>query len=177
MGMHGLLTRSRTRFYPNRLICKRFGVRPPPDGGPEMPGDHGGADRGSGQGAPADFGGNDTAATAAVARLELVGRASLEKIMIEANLKRMEERNAAAKLDLGGHSSDNAAAPAEPGGAAAGRNTTGSLGPALLPMRVVDEVPKAQAQVDPERNEALEKERPNEALFRAIFGDSDDDDD
>jgi G patch domain-containing protein 1 len=42
-------------------------------------------------------------------------------------------------------------------------------------MRTIEGVSKAQALVDPERNEALEKERPNEALFRAIFGDSDDD--
>jgi G patch domain-containing protein 1 len=176
MGMHGLLTRSRTRFFPNRLICKRFGVRPPPDAGPDMPSDHGGSDRGGGRGASSEFDGTDTAAAAAVARLELVGRASLEDIMIEANLKRMEARNAAAISESEGTSSNFVATSTEPENVAVGHGPTEPLGPALLPMRVIDGVPKAQAQIDPERNEALEKERPNEALFRAIFGDSDDDD-
>jgi len=29
MGMYGPLTRSRLPFYPSRLLCKRFNVRPP----------------------------------------------------------------------------------------------------------------------------------------------------
>jgi G patch domain-containing protein 1 len=175
MGMHGLLTRTRTRFYPNRLICKRFGVRPPPDAGPDVSGDQGGVDRENGQGASSDFDINDPAATAAAARLELVGRASLEKIMIEANLKRMEARNAAANPEPGGTSADNNASSTEAGSVFAGGAPAESQGSALLPMRTIEGVSKAQALVDPERNEALEKERPNEALFRAIFGDSDDD--
>lgn len=51
MGMFGPLTRSVKNFYPNRLLCKRFNVKPP---APVQldPGD------GSGQGAATPFGAN-----------------------------------------------------------------------------------------------------------------------
>jgi G patch domain-containing protein 1 len=173
MGMHGALTRSRARFYPNRLICKRFGVRPPPDAGPEMPGARGGSGGGGDDNyhhnsSRADFDSGETAATAAVARLELVGRATLEKIMIEANLKRMEARNAVT---------ESAVSSASPAGVAGEADLVVRHDPApkLLPMHAIDAVSEARAEVNPELNEALEKEKPDEALYRAIFGDSDDD--
>ena len=34
-----------------------------------------------------------------------------------------------------------------------------------------------RVEIDPERNEALEKERPGDAVFRAIFGSEDEDED
>jgi hypothetical protein len=42
-------------------------------------------------------------------------------------------------------------------------------------MHAIDAVSEARAEVNPELNEALEKEKPDEALYRAIFGHSDDD--
>jgi hypothetical protein len=116
----------------------------------------------------ADFDSGETAATAAVARLELVGRATLEKIMIEANLKRMEARNAVT---------ESAVSSASPAGVAGEADLVVRHDPApkLLPMHAIDAVSEARAEVNPELNEALEKEKPDEALYRAIFGDSDDD--
>ncbi|KAL2419724.1 G patch domain-containing protein 1 [Exophiala dermatitidis] len=40
----------------------------------------------------------------------------------------------------------------------------------------VQEIPTASARIQPDRNEALEQERPGQAVFRAIFGSDDEDD-
>jgi G patch domain-containing protein 1 len=140
-----------------------------------MPGARGGGGSGGGgddnyhhSSSSADSNSGETAATAAVARLELVGRASLEKIMIEANLRRMEARNAITESDT---SSASPAGVNGEVGSAVGSDSASNL----LQMRAIDVASQARAEVNPERNEALEKERPDEALYRAIFGDSDDD--
>ncbi|KAK0252375.1 hypothetical protein LTS09_012493 [Friedmanniomyces endolithicus] len=70
MGMFGPLTRSKLPFYPTRLLCKRFNVRPPANVG---------VDRDEGSSGGADGGG------AADKRLEIVGQASLDRMMREAN--------------------------------------------------------------------------------------------
>lgn len=69
MGMYGPLTRSRLPFYPTRLLCKRFNVKPPSnvtvDPGDVPPGTEAGA------------GG----------RLDVVSQASLNRMMSEASFK------------------------------------------------------------------------------------------
>ncbi|KAK5108405.1 hypothetical protein LTR62_008361 [Meristemomyces frigidus] len=58
LGMYGPLTRSRQPFYPSRLLCKRFNVKPPANAAA------GGEDGGEGR-----------------SRLEVVSQASLDRMM------------------------------------------------------------------------------------------------
>ncbi|KAK4540562.1 hypothetical protein LTR36_009092 [Oleoguttula mirabilis] len=71
MGMYGPLTRSRLPFYPTRLLCKRFNVKPPANAGVDL----GGAPGGGGKSVDANK------------RLDVVSQASLDRMMQEANLK------------------------------------------------------------------------------------------
>lgn len=143
MGMHGMMTRTRERFYPNRLLCKRFGVRPPPDTGPD-----------TGDPAEPRSRGHDQDVAEATRGLDLVGQSSMEKIMLSANLSRANS----GFVNGGLHGGDS-------------RTATGPTdAPSRTPLILA-------AEVDPERNEALEGERPNPSLFKAIFGDEDDEDD
>ncbi|EWC46834.1 hypothetical protein DRE_03846 [Drechslerella stenobrocha 248] len=63
MGMYGAMTRSTIRFYPTRLLCKRFNVAPPVH--VETVADD------DGEGASRD--------------VELVGRREMDRLMLEAN--------------------------------------------------------------------------------------------
>lgn len=123
MGMFGVMTRAVRDFAPTRLVCKRFGVRPPDS-------------------AVADE--REAAAAAAAARTSAAGggESLVDQIMREAGAARM------ALVPTGGCASG--------GGESAG---------------------KTGGEVDRERNEALEKERPGDAVFKAIFGSDDDSDD
>lgn len=130
VGMFGHMTRSSQDFYPTRLLCKRFNVKPPAHvtWDPER--------------AEAD-GGGVQAAGGKDRELDILAKDKLDDMMKEhwdgVNTKR-------AALGL----------------------------PQAVKVKV--EIPK-QAIVEPDRNEALEGEKAGEAVFRAIFGDSDDDDD
>ena len=68
MGMYGPLTRKREPFYPTRLLCKRFNVRPP-------------ANVAAGSAATEEAGEKMDKAE----RLNLVGKASIELMMRDAN--------------------------------------------------------------------------------------------
>jgi G patch domain-containing protein 1 len=70
LGMYGPLTRKREPFFPTRLLCKRFNVRPPANVAAGSTAD----ERGGG------VGGEDR-------RLDIVSQASINRIMSEANLK------------------------------------------------------------------------------------------
>jgi len=122
VGMYGPLTRSIKEFYPARLLCKRFNVKPP---------SHVAVDPGS---APEGQAGCNE--TPNMQRLELVGKREMDELR--------REGAAATKFSSGGVEGGK-----------------------------VVEVGEKGVVVDPERNEALEKERPGEDIFRAIFGDSD----
>lgn len=69
IGMFGSLTRSRQKFHPTRLLCKRFGVKPPADVA---------ADPDS---APSGGGNGDANAK----RGDLVSQASINRMMMHAN--------------------------------------------------------------------------------------------
>ncbi|KAL8693249.1 MAG: hypothetical protein Q9218_001883 [Villophora microphyllina] len=128
LGMYGPVTRETKEFYPTRLLCKRFNIRPPAhvqvDPGPEGPPNadagnwHTGEKKSHSEALPQR-------------RLELVGKRDMEDLMRERNVSGFE-----AQGDVGG----DVAAQVE---------------------RVV---------IDPERNEALERDRPGEEVFKAIFG-------
>lgn len=121
IGMFGQMTRSSISFYPSRLLCKRFNVKPPshvqidpgehPGGSESVPGTH------------FQSGGYQTDAAT---RKELVSQEVMNMILME--------------------SSRRPQPPVE-----------------ARPVQLVK----------PERNEALEAERPDDAVFKAIFGGDD----
>ena len=133
LGMYGPLTRSTAQFFPTRLLCKRFNVRPPshvrPDSS-DVP--HAGSSSTdpssnthfSEANLGAHFSSGGFQDPPQNKRLELVGQ------------KEMEELRKIGRA-----------------GVEEGEGTG-----------------KEEVKVDPERNEAMEGERPGMAIFRAIFG-------
>ncbi|KAI4134557.1 MAG: hypothetical protein LQ341_006010 [Variospora aurantia] len=132
LGMYGPMTREIKEFYPTRLLCKRFNIRPPahvqtePGQAPPDPGS-----KATTEGAPWT-----QSAALPQRRLELVGKRDMDELMRETDGRRISEYESKGG---GGQQHDRAQAEVE-------------------------------VVVDPERNQALEKQRPGEEVFRAIFG-------
>lgn len=125
LGMYGPMTRSSFPFYPSRLLCKRFNVRPPPDMPPEF-------DAGESHFKPQTE--------------EAVSKDAMDKMMHEMLT--------------------NGPAIQRPAW----------MGQVVEEARPVSSThPSEHATVDVEKNEALTKERASEDVFKAIFGDDDDD--
>nr|POE47768.1 g patch domain-containing protein 1 [Quercus suber] len=126
LGMFGPLTRSRVTFYPSRLLCKRFGVRPPANVAvdPTVPDGEGSAE-------PARAFG------------DVVSQASIDRMMREASFQ--------PRVAVGSASAEVADSH-------------------------VSAQPAKKMEVDVERNEALEQKKAGEAVFKAIFGSDDEDD-
>lgn len=133
LGMYGPMTREVKEFYPSRLLCKRFNIRPPAhvqvDPG-QVPPDPGGGGTGR----------NGVAKTHSEAmpqrRLELVGKRDMDQLMRERGDRGVSDNERTIDSE---HRLDK--------------------------LEVEEKV-----VVDPERNEALEKEKPGEEVFKAIFG-------
>ncbi|KAK5137390.1 hypothetical protein LTR08_008968 [Meristemomyces frigidus] len=126
LGMYGPLTRSTLPFYPTRLLCKRFNVKPP--AGVTV-------DPGSGP----DAGGSSIDANK---RLDVVSQASLDRMMQDANLRPPSFGSDGTEGEVGG----------------------GTFAKRSLPE-----------QVDASKNDALEGQKAGEAVFKAIFGSDDED--
>ena len=132
VGMYGAITREMKEFYPTRLLCKRFNIRPPAhvqvDPG-QVPPDPSGETYGSGS--------KKTHSEAMPQRsLELVSKKDMNELMKE----RGDGRATAYQgMDDAGQRHDRIEA-------------------------------EEKVLVDLERNQALEKERPGEEVFKAIFG-------
>ncbi|KAL8905004.1 MAG: hypothetical protein Q9207_002896 [Kuettlingeria erythrocarpa] len=142
LGMYGPMTREIKEFYPTRLLCKRFNIRPPA---------HVQVDPGQ---VSTDAGGEVTVGGAPKTnsealpqrRLELVGKKDMDQLMMERGSRQVSEcKGSAEEVDEGGQQHDR--------------------------MEVAEKV-----VVDPDMNEALEKERPGEEVFKAIFGSDSEDD-
>lgn len=145
-GMYGPLTRSTETFYPSRLLCKRFNVKPPSHVQQDP-------DQASGKGAEVHAGAPPTHSTALPQRrLELIGKKDMEELKAASNNM---DRLASKDLTEG---------PSE------GLREESSQGS----ENKRDSQPSIQ--IDPERNEALEKDRPGDAIFKAIFGSDSEDD-
>jgi len=147
MGMFGPLTRSILPFAPTRLVCKRFGVRPPahvqPDAGVAADGTPRSGDAAEASGKRGDGFGNDVQPMAP----ELVSQTVMEAMIREAGI----ERGIAGS------------------GTASGTETAAGKEGGLMETNKVE-------RMDAERNEALEGNRAGELLFKSIFGDDDEDD-
>ncbi|KAI9653062.1 MAG: hypothetical protein M1821_007713 [Bathelium mastoideum] len=126
MGMFGPMTRSELRFYPSRLMCKRFGVKPPAHV----------------VGEPGVVPGDDEKAREK-SKLDVVGKKVMDEMMMEA-----------AAMDPNRL-----------------RGAKGGEGEAQKEVKLSE-----RAVVDVERNEALEAEKAGEAVFKAVFGSDDDED-
>ncbi|KAL1885548.1 hypothetical protein Plec18167_001042 [Paecilomyces lecythidis] len=132
IGMFGPMTRSTLSFYPSRLLCKRFNVRPP---------EHVQVD-------PGDFPGErDVSAS---------GRFQSAGYQAPSGTKELVSRDVMNQLlmEAGGGNRVAAAGEAQPSTQAP---------------------PRQPVVIEPERNDALEAERPGEAVFKAIFGSDDED--
>lgn len=131
MGMFGPLTRSVKNFYPTRLLCKRFNVKPPAN----VQLDPGNEVEKSG-----------VAPSTASSRFQSVSYQEQPDKALRVVSKIADQRllQASSEMTLRSNKNTSQAIPA--------------------------------AIVDPERNEALEAERPSDEVFKAIFGSDDDED-
>ena len=149
VGMYGPLTRSIETFHPSRLLCKRFNVKPPPhvQMDNDKDKDNGPSGASNGPDAKVSESAKPAHSTALPSKqLELVGKQQMEEL-------RLARPQASQTVE----------APQPP-------------------MSHPDEAQQKQAvvvekgEINPEWNEALEKERPGEAVFKAIFGSDSEDD-
>ena len=134
LGMYGPMTRSSFPFYPSRLLCKRFNVKPPPD----MPHD-----------ADAD---SDKYGFRSKTQ-EAVNKSAMDKLLHEVLTKGGPALHRPAWMGIPSQ---------EPASA--------TQSSAAVPLSDA-----GHAVVDVEKNDALDKERPSDDVFKSIFGDDDDD--
>jgi G patch domain-containing protein 1 len=97
-GMYGALTRSKHLFYPTRLLCKRFGVKPPANSGVDAGESASGGGGGGGDGKSGTSG--------------LVSKAALDRMMMHAS--HSLPRFASAGKEGGDGDSAETARPEEP---------------------------------------------------------------
>jgi G patch domain-containing protein 1 len=128
IGMFGPMTRSTIDFYPSRLLCKRFNVKPPSNIQSD-PNEKSGA-ASSGPGTRFESGGFQADA----GPKELVSQDIMNQLLMDS---------------LGYLPTADGSNPSTGGPSA-------NVAPPVI---------------EPERNEALEAERPGDAVFKAIFGD------
>jgi len=142
VGMYGTMTRSTQQFFPTRLLCKRFNVKPPShvqlESG-QAPDELGG--NGLERGSRSQSAGHQTRSSALPnTKLELVSQKAMETILLESGVRRDLTADTGEEIEV------------------------------VLSG-------KAEVLIDSERNEALESARPGDAVFKAIFGSDDEDDD
>lgn len=129
VGMYGPLTRSIENFYPTRLLCKRFNVKPPA----HVHVDPGDVPPEQGKGAPPPT----HSTPMPQKRLELVGKRDMDELrMSGGGMRSVEVKD-------------------EDEGVGDGEQGQGG---------------REEVLVDVERNEAIEKKRPGDEIFKAIFG-------
>ncbi|CAG8908347.1 unnamed protein product [Penicillium egyptiacum] len=136
IGMFGPMTRSTVPFYPSRLLCKRFNVKPP-DSVQLDPGEQPEAST-SGPGTRLQSAGFQ----ADTGPKQLVSQDVMNQLLIDS---------------LGYLPTADGLDPSASG----------------QPANVAP--PPPPVVVEPERNDALEAERPGDAVFKAIFGSDDED--
>lgn len=130
IGMFGPMTRSEMPFYPARLLCKRFNVKPPAHVQTDPGEEPGGPERSSNRFQSAGY--------QTTGPRELVPKDVMDTLIAESGC-----------------------------GLSKSEADTTTRGPALGN--------RGPVVVEPEHNEAIEAERPGEAVFKAIFGSDDED--
>ncbi|RYP58587.1 hypothetical protein DL769_008901 [Monosporascus sp. CRB-8-3] len=157
-GMYGAMTRSVADFYPSRLLCKRLNVRPPAH--VQAADQDADARAGRGGGGPASWSGQHGAASGFAS----AGAITLDEMM----------RQAAAAAGAGG---DNSGSNTRAIAAIEGPATGPARGQAQAQIQAPPAPADDKAEVKPDVNEALEGQRAQEDVLRAIFGDSSDEED
>jgi len=133
LGMFGSMTRSTEDFFPTRLLCKRFNVKPPAHVQPDQ-----------------DFGSGSSKPSKPPSYPTYYGEEAFDV-----------------------HLGKSGVFGTEPGTAASGFSSTHA--PVVPPITMQEEAVKPAPVIDSSKNEALEGKRAGEEVFKAIFGDSDDD--
>ncbi|KAI1204971.1 DUF1604-domain-containing protein [Annulohypoxylon truncatum] len=153
LGMYGSMTRSTADFYPTRLLCKRFNVKPPAHVQPDQ----------EQEGAGAGVSGNTAKSKAADPfRTFSSGGVYSESAMTLDELVRSAQTQTQAQGAGGSAAGDGGEVSA----------STTSKAPEVPPQ------PQATAVVvNAEVNEVLEGKRAEDDVLKAIFGDSSDDED
>lgn len=143
IGMYGSLTRSIVPFYPTRLLCKRFNVKPPDHVAPDPAPTNNNKAQFQSQSHPTSSTQQQPPHSTALPqrRLELLGRKDMDEILRES-----------------GRVGNQVLYPAG----------AGAIHDEMINKSIAG--PAATNIVDPERNETLEAERPGDAVFRAVFG-------
>jgi len=156
LGMYGPMTRSVRDFYPTRLLCKRFNVRPPAHVQPDVD-----TDTGTGKSSNASFGtamGMGMGITATPVFSE--GAMTLDELM-----KQAQEAGELQNANNNNNNNNN-------NNSGVSDSKTGGLVPAnKQPMAAAD------VKVNADVNEAVEGKRAEDDVLKAIFGDSSDDED
>lgn len=155
VGMYGPLTRSVVDFFPSRLLCKRFNVPPPAHVATDPATAAASSDNKTGAAAGTQESNAPTHSTALPQRrLELVGKRDVEEMVRERGIGMDKEARWAEgkKEGVGALKKDEV------------EGRSGGLEDDKATMAA------AMTVVDPNRNEALERERPGDAVFRAVFG-------
>ncbi|KAL3449583.1 hypothetical protein BJX65DRAFT_294621 [Aspergillus insuetus] len=137
IGMFGPMTRTTVSFYPTRLLCKRFNIKPPSH-------------------VQVDPGEPSTASSSTGTRFQSAGYQTDSR---PRDLVSQEVMNQLL-LEAGG----------------GGGPLALSRGDAASSMQAGPAAKQEPVVIEADRNEALEGERPGEAVFKAIFGSEDEDD-
>ncbi|KAG8533324.1 uncharacterized protein KY384_002107 [Bacidia gigantensis] len=148
-GMYGPLTRSVKNWYPTRLLCKRFNVKPPAHVQVDP------REAAPGMAASGQAREKSTHSTALPQkRLELVGKKDMDDLRLSgaARAEGMRLMMLTSAGVEGGSAGDEGIFEGQ------GRGKGNAVA------------------IDSERNDAIEKERPGEAVFKAIFGSDSEDD-
>ncbi|KAI1802007.1 DUF1604-domain-containing protein [Daldinia bambusicola] len=155
LGMYGAMTRSVGDFYPTRLLCKRFNVKPPAHVQPDQQSE---ADSRGGGGA-AGSGASKSSYGAGVSMGMGVSGFATGAMTLDELLK-------SAQTQMQTHTTTSS-------------NTEAATAP--IPKAIEAPSPKkedaAAVVVDAEVNEAVEGKRAQDDVLRAIFGDSSDEED
>ncbi|KAL4775026.1 hypothetical protein BDW60DRAFT_214910 [Aspergillus nidulans var. acristatus] len=145
IGMFGPMTRTVISFYPTRLLCKRFNVKPP---------SHVQVD-------PGEPSSGSSSSAAPGSRFQSAG------YQTDNRPRELVSQDVMNQLML--------AAGGGPGGATLAPSSRGDSASAM--RAAPGPSPTAPVVIEADRNEALEGERPGEAVFKAIFGSDDEDED
>jgi G patch domain-containing protein 1 len=137
IGMFGPMTRTTVSFYPTRLLCKRFNIKPPSH-------------------VQVDPGEPSTASSSTGTRFQSAGYQTDSR---PRDLVSQEVMNQLLLEAVGG-----------------GGPLALSRGDAASSMRAGPAAKQEPVVIEADRNDALEGERPGEAVFKAIFGSDDEDD-
>ncbi|KAI1472753.1 DUF1604-domain-containing protein [Daldinia caldariorum] len=162
LGMYGAMTRSVRDFYPTRLLCKRFNVKPPahvqPDQQPES--DHRG-------------GGGAAAAGSRMSKSSYGAGMGMGVSGFTTGAMTLDELLKSAQAQMQTQTTT-------------GSNTEAAAAAAVAPIPKAIEAPPPKKEdttvaaavvVNAEVNEAVEGKRAQDDVLRAIFGDSSDDED